>query len=318
MTWGQLELLGEVQRMDGKKPLETGWLKGLRIAQDADFLNGLGVMDAVARRLVDCGAANVVPVIAHFRADVPEVRRALGPAGWRAVHHATARVNAARVDLVRSGLDWGAVLAVPGVWRDLSDALWFRKHRRLSSVALSLAERAVRGRHGSHAAPAGLDLHLYALGLAADAERMGVTLNPKWSLARLRREHDEAAERIELRRASARDWARAFAVEVDGLLFERLTSNRAMILEGRAMRHCVGSYANDAAGGFTVVFRVTGAMRATCSFVRATRHGRETWIADDARGFENSEVPNRARLWRAAGAAMTALCKSGGVVWGAL
>lgn len=82
--------------------------------------------------------------------------------------------------------------------------------------------------------------------------------NPRWGVARLMREHDEAVAARARGEYSDRRFADDLVGEVDGYTFTLLTSQAAIAHEGRAMHHCVSVYAGDAAQSGYLVFTVEG------------------------------------------------------------
>jgi hypothetical protein len=89
-----------------------------------------------------------------------------------------------------------------------------------------------------------------------------------------------------------------------------LTSPLELLDEGRAMHHCVATYARRIAAGTAYIYRVLGPERATLSIARAaTGPG---WKVDQISGVANEEVGHATRL------AVTAWLRASGMGWGAL
>jgi hypothetical protein len=95
------------------------------------------------------------------------------------------------------------------------------------------------------------------------AKTLGVKLNLAWGLNRLRLEHDKWAKEIvevlltyePFRELNIARVYKDFA-EYSG--YEILTSNHALIEEGKVMGHCVGTYSGEVDRGSCGIFRVHG------------------------------------------------------------
>lgn len=138
----------------------------------------------------------------------------------------------------------------------------------------SLREKASRGQFSE------------VLMLLGDAQRMGVEINLKWSINRLRKEHDKAALRLALERSDPTPFAQKWTTDVDGYHFERLISGTDFSQAGISMRHCIASYQANARHGDLVVLKVTGPERATFAFRRNVNETRWQELQD----FANSKV----------------------------
>ena len=102
--------------------------------------------------------------------------------------------------------------------------------------------------------------------LAHDARRMGAKIDPRWSLRRLREEHDRQALEWARAKSDPTPWAEPWSCEMDGFTFTLLNSADDFSAEGATQRHCVASYARDAKTGRCIVMRIDGKERATVRF----------------------------------------------------
>ena len=245
-------------------------------------LRGLIVSRASLHRnkILQCeadGIEQVAPIVAIAEQNPSELRRTFGKAVWRAIHHSSSATNANR-----------AYLFALGLGREPMSAIVQYRPCHLKQLVKSTITRS--GLHlrdaprfaGQFAAPGQFwDI----VRLYEDTVRMGVAVNPSWSLNRLKREHDVAAMEAAAGNHSAEPWAAPYQKEVNGLLFTRLISDRDFAAEGILQRHCVASYRRDAATGRIIVFSISGDARATYAF---TRTGHDV----DLKGFANSKVPS--------------------------
>ena len=131
---------------------------------------------------------------------------------------------------------------------------------------------------------------------------LGRDFNPDWSLARMRREHDEASRNLRRGKFSDKPFAEPFTYEAGGFTGTLLTSALEVALEGDTQHHCVGSYANIARCGEYAVIRIEGKERATAGY----RFGKDGWRLDQVYGACNALVKAECSAFAmAAGAALS-------------
>lgn len=233
------------------------------------------------------GIAQIAPIVASTEKTPEELRKELGKAVWKKIHHASPTTNARRAYLWMYGLGM----------TPLSEIVEYRPchlaHLLEVRKRFQRAEFANCTVYAAKFAPPRLFGEIS--NMYRDAERMGVTVNPAWSLNRLKREHDSAALRDAISKTSDKRWADPARYEVDDLLFIRLVSDRDLSVEGLMQRHCVASYSGSAKTGKLFVFSVSGDERATFAF---WKNGEIC----DLKGFANSGTS--ARMKRAARALM--------------
>jgi hypothetical protein len=126
------------------------------------------------------------------------------------------------------------------------------------------------------------------------------------NLAELGAWHDEltrAMNRLHLQ--EIRDLVLPFPPTAGTETIVPLTTAEDLIDEGRAMHHCVASYARDVALGRTYVYRVLAPERATVSIVPTP--GGAGWKIDQLKGVANAPVGHETRL------AVTAWLRASGV-----
>ncbi|WP_226560779.1 PcfJ domain-containing protein [Salipiger thiooxidans] len=239
------------------------------------------------------GIAQIAPIVASTEKSPAELRKELGKAVWKKIHHASPTTNARRAYL------WMYDLGMT----PFSEIVEYRPCHLYHMVGLKTRFQT---------SPL-MDCHVYSAKFAPprlfrgisdmyqDAERMGVTVNPAWSITRLKREHDAAALRDAISKTSDDRWAEPSRYEVDDLLFVRLVSDRDLSVEGLMQRHCVASYSGAAKTGKLFVFGVSGDERATFAFW-------ESGDICDLKGFANS-APS-ARMRRASKALMGEVLKT--------
>lgn len=199
----------------------------------------------------------LTPLIAHFRQPPNVIRSQVGKSVWRKLHHATAATNVKRMIALmkhsRQQPKLEDIVEVKPCHLGKLDGGWHY------AAALFAAKHAPRGRWDT------VYMH------AQDARRMGVEINPRWSLKRLEKEHDAAAREYALKKSDPTPFAEPWAVSIRGYDFERLISQAAITEEGLKQRHCVASYSAQAANELVFVFRVTGKARATLAFRQGLR-----------------------------------------------
>lgn len=209
-----------------------------------------------------------------------EARKLIGKAHWKIAHKSTARQNAMRVLIHQRNpsLTWAQIFSVDP--KCLSDvARVARGAPRFVEAALFAGRNTGNGRFKVIAN--------YYL----DAMQMGVSVNDRWSVGRLIKEHDKAAERISVGDSSSVRFASRMVCHIDGFRFERLVSERAIKADGYQQRHCVGAYAPRAASGRLLLFQVDGPARATLSLVRKGKK----WEIWQFYGFANRRVSKSAK-----------------------
>lgn len=135
-----------------------------------------------------------------------------------------------------------------------------------------------------------------------DARRMlGVDFNPAWGLARMQREHDDAARSLRRKNYSADPFADEWVYEAGGYRAELLTNALEIAVEGDTQHHCVGSYASMSRRGDYAVLRIDGAERATAGYLRNGKG----WRLDQVYGACNALVGSGCTAFaQAAGAAL--------------
>lgn len=209
----------------------------------------------------------LIPIMLAEKTSIPALRVRLGRATWRQIHHATEATNLLRALVwlrFQGDVSWAEIVAIPP------------HHLRSCRNALDWPT----GRFAAHHAPQG-QFHKFAM-LYRDVVKMGVRPRAHWTPARLRRERDKLFAEAKITEADATRWASALEHQIGAFHFVRLCSDRDLVTEGVAMRHCVASYADAARAGQACVFRCTGPERATLSI------GQDGTV--ELRGFANAKV----------------------------
>lgn len=224
------------------------WLSGLHGAHRELFERRLGDMPET---LVDAdrdGLHHLLPVLLVTGQDVATMRRDVGRAVWRKIHHASEQTNFLRSLIwLRFEADacWGDIV-------NLKQAHLRSCRNAIDWQTAKLADRlAEPGRF------------LQVSMLYRDVVKMGGEQSKKWSLSRLKREHARLSTQCAIADADPQDWCPPFQTLQDGFTFARLTSERDFVIEGKTQRHCVGSMRDEAKKGRIVVMRCTGRERAT-------------------------------------------------------
>ena len=258
------------------KPLESPqycpkWLQRMGRAQRRRWDLMMTVSSGPVAEVLSDNLPHLVPIVTVTNNYPKTLRKNMGRATWRTLHHASTTANLRRALIYLEACQvwtWSDIVSIQ--LRNLQKvAEYVNSTVRASDALLYTGRKAEKGEFE------------FVLMLRRDTPRMGVEVNDNWSINRLVREHDAASERIALKEASPEPWAQPFVHEVDGYRFERLISDLDLAREAREQRNCVASYKVRARMGQIVVFRVTGAERATFAF---------TPLAQELRGYRNSDV----------------------------
>ncbi|WP_306150624.1 PcfJ domain-containing protein [Roseovarius sp. MMSF_3281] len=274
------------------------WVRKSGLGRSHLVLSALSLMGGTVERLEAVGGEQVVPILLWFREDVPQVRRRIGKAAWREVHHSTIHHNGKRLALmVKYGWTFEEVMQVPAwAWRYVTGCYASEAYFR---PAVLWAVSCPAPHSGSADARSGAVESRVTLYL--DSEQMCVSVNPAWSEARMRREHDREAMEQARADADPTPWAEPWVHEVDGYRFTLLRSERDFAEEGLLMRHCIRSYASAARQMRTVVLRIEGAERGTCNmltkpFVHPSGGVVSATVRiDQVQGFANTSLTKAAR-----------------------
>ncbi|MGR3481636.1 PcfJ domain-containing protein [Salipiger marinus] len=225
------------------------------------------------------GLPQIAPIVAAMEKSPAELRKELGKAVWRKIHHSTETTNARR-----------AYLWLFSMGRlTMAQIIEFRPchlPKLVSGLKVSSLNLGPAHIYAGKFAPPGLFDEIAIL--YRDTQRMGIAVNPEWSLTRLKREHDAAALADAMKKTDQTPWAVPYRAEVDGLLFVRLTSDRDLSVEGLIQRHCVASYSVYAKRGVFFIFSISGDERATYAF---DERGDDV----DLQGFANTAPSARVR-----------------------
>lgn len=247
--------------------MSLGWLMRMHGAARHFFENGLRPIVGVVQQALDDGLDHLVPVLAATRSTVPALRREVGKAVWRRIHHGSLDVNILRAltyDRHRGTATWAEIVAIPD------------HHLRSCRNAIDWPT----ARFAAMNAPDG-QFQTYAM-LYRDVVKLGLSPKPSWTVKRMKRERDALFRQARIAEADPTPWAAPCAEDHGALRFTRLTSDRAIVVEAVAMRHCVATYLESARAGQISVWRCEGAERATLMF--GATGGMEL------RAFANGEV----------------------------
>lgn len=234
--------------------VEPRWVSAAGFARHWQTYRWVLSCASIIQEAEDDGISRVAPILVAFRARPAEVKKRIGKSAWKRLHHSDTMHNAHRAMLLlRTNLDIHDVLAIPtGALREAAGL--YHRCPETFRLACGFAKNRTQLREAAM--------------LCRDLRRMGGTISPAWGLNRLRDEHDMAARAAATRMSAdlRKSWAPSFAVNVDDYRISLLRSGADFSAEGRAMRHCVASYAERARGGYVTVFRIEGRERATASF----------------------------------------------------
>lgn len=248
---------------DMPKPWRApGWFADLGYYRSRQI--GKMVQTQIGRvvRAQEDGIERVAPILVALRCDPAEARKRVGKAVWREVHHSHLYTNVARARiLMRTRITLPDLIRFPK--GALAEVL--AKVERASERAVTVAGLISKTRAEFRE----------AVMLAHDTIRMGGDPDPKWSLRRLREEHDRRAMEWAKAKSDPTPWGPGWSHWVDGYRFTLLNSGADFALEGSLMRHCVASYREDARVGRYRIMKIEGPERATVRF-----GGHPVWVQE--------------------------------------
>jgi hypothetical protein len=282
------ENLSDTLFPDWTPPEFPAWMARLPGEMRYRFVCQFSLMQKTVVELQSDGLENLLPIALVEGEKPKDLRKRIGKAGWRVLHHSKTRTNVMRTKIrAKHGLDWSEILSV----RPCNLNFLFGR-RRITDASMFAARKAPLGQVRD------------VVTAYIDTMSMGVEVNPEWSVNRLMKEHDRAALQIKTKGKDKTPWARKMVCRIDGFVFERLVSEYEIVAEGVQQRHCVGSYAQNAKTGGILLFSVSGPHRATLEIASSSRwivENRSTkrhrrWGVHQLKGFANTSVPRRCRI----------------------
>lgn len=141
--------------------------------------------------------------------------------------------------------------------------------------------------------------------LFMDACRLGGLLGHKvncsWSLKRLKQEHDDWTKQVDnivmaYEPIIHLDIAQVYLDFAEFSGYDILKTNHELIAEGRIMRHCVGSYANNVNAGESGIFRIEGhtlelSYRTNWNTETKTITHKKELMVNQLKGVSNQDAP---------------------------
>ena len=229
------------------------WCYDLGYARSGQVLRLIKSRAGTIHRAQMDGIEHVAPILLALNCDPAEARRRVGGAVWRQVHHSPLALNVARANvLLRSSIRLIDLVQFPaGALREV-----LSQSRERSESAVADAGLIARNRTEFRE----------AVMLAHDTRRMGGVVNRRWSLRRLREEHDRLAQEWACAKSDPTPWGDPWACDVNGFTFTLLNSGSDFAAEGAIQKNCVASYATDAKTGRFIIMRIDGRERATVRF----------------------------------------------------
>ena len=230
-----------------------GWCFDLGYTRNSQVLRLIKARASLIARAQMDGIEHVAPVLLALGCSPADAKKRVGKAVWRKVHHSDLSLNVARANvMIRSRIKLADLVEFPnGALREALSNV--RKTDEDTVIAAGLiARNRTEFRE--------------AVMLAHDTMRMGGTPDPKWSLRRLREEHDRRAMEWARAKSDPTPWSDPWSCEMDGFMFTLLNSAADFSAEGATQRHCVASYSREAKAGKYIVMRIDGPERATVRF----------------------------------------------------
>lgn len=230
-----------------------GWCFDLGYTRNSQVLRLIKARASLIARAQMDGIEHVAPVLLALGCSPADAKKRVGKAVWRKVHHSDLSLNVARANvMIRSRIKLADLVEFPnGALREALSNV--RKTDEDTVIAAGLiARNRTEFRH--------------AVMLVHDAKRMGGDIDRRWSLRRLREEHDRRAAEWARAKSDPTPWGEPWSCEMDGFRFRLLNSFADFSEEGHTMHHCVASYAQDAKSGRYIIMRIDGRERATVRF----------------------------------------------------
>lgn len=229
------------------------WCYDLGYMRSSQVLRLIKMHASVIHRAQLDDIEHVAPILLALRSDPAAARKRVGKAVWRVIPHSPLHVNVARANvLLQSRITIADLIHFPkGALREVP-----KKIREYGEPAIIVAGIIAKNRTEFRE----------AVMLARDTIRMGGNIDRRWSLRRLREEHDRLAMQWAKLTSDPTPWADPWSCEVDGYRFTFLNSATAFAAEGQTMRHCVASYARHAKAGRYIIMKIEGKERATVRF----------------------------------------------------
>ena len=272
------------------------------------------------KQLREDGLPHLEPIVVSLGGTPAELRKTLGKATWRKFHHASLSANTAMAMIFQ----WLKISAETTL-RDsehrniLEQILESRPvHLRRVLRALRQLGNATGALYAARNAESSRRSFEAVHQLYLDTVGMGVTINPAWSVRRLQREHDAAVMKVNVSAADPRPWAPPLVVEIDGITFTRLISDRDFEMESAMMRNCVRGHGYSSRSKIReiMIFRGTGAERLTVELdiqqitFQRKRDGKHTPGLKQIEGFAGQKASKEA-----VSAALNGLCPAVRKYW---
>lgn len=228
------------------------------------------------------GIPQVAPILAVFGADPHQLRKRFGKSVWREIHHSKLQHNVLRAAIkLHTRIPFEAITIIPtGALPEIIGMVKTNGDHAVTQ-AVTFAKNRTQMRE--------------AVMLSKDFMHMGGEINPKWSLNRLRKEHDMKARQWACRWSDPKPFAPPFSCTVNGFVFTRLISLADFAAEGMAMHHCIASYGSRARAGRETAFRIEGEERASVSFGSLTMELRGPCNRSVSKACRDATV----QMWRA-------------------
>lgn len=122
------------------------------------------------------------------------------------------------------------------------------------------------------------------------AARMDVNLNNK---AKTAKEIAEMAERQKSAEQRLKDWQKKYDFELDGLLIRTARTEREIVDEGKALKHCVGGYASRHMDGSVTILFLRRVDDPETPLVTVEMHGNRVWQMHGYQNDRNAAVKPR-------------------------
>lgn len=242
----------------GPKVVLPNWVSAYGLSRNRMIVQRVYASSGTWQQAVADGLENISPIIVLFNLRPGEIKQTVGTEAWKKVHNGSLKANVDRLVLkMCGGWTFEEALLFPTFMRRRAKR-YFRKSK---TAVLSACRNATSAE----------DFEAQLI-MAEDFQRMGGQLDQSWGRKRLRKEHDARAMERVIKFSDPEPWSKAWFFDHDGYSFSLLKSEAELALEAALQRHCVGSYAHACRQGQTVVLRVEGRERATCSWTSRDSH----------------------------------------------
>lgn len=213
---------------------------------DVTLVNAAVEYNHLVQQAVKDKTLNLLPLMLHTGMDTQQLKQHFGKGLWKRLANTSKSRMAYLAPMVKHNPDW----------IDVRTGILARHQTFVSRYATS----------GSYIIAAKIAPTIKDYRQTSDivfdtmrmAEQCGSEVNKDWSYRRWKEEHETLSKLILTKDFTTVPFTDVVTYQKDGYTFTLLNTQFDIALEGKTMRHCVGSYAKKASLGDYHVFKVEG------------------------------------------------------------